>query len=96
MGVWTVVLTFVTWNVCFVSQGCGEGGVSGSCADLCDMDLGVLCHRGVVRMVFRAVVPTSVTWNWVFVSQGCGEDGSLGSCADLCDMDLVFCVTGVW
>ncbi len=35
-----VVLTSVTWNEGFVSQGCGEDGVSGSCADLCDMDLG--------------------------------------------------------
>jgi hypothetical protein len=40
VGVWAVVLTSVTWIVCFVSQGCGEDGVSGSCADLCDMDLG--------------------------------------------------------
>ena len=52
MGVWTVVLTFVTWNVCFVSQGCGEGGVSGSCADLCDMDLGFCV--------------TEVWWGWGF------------------------------
>ena len=35
MGVWTVVLTFVTWNVCFVSQGCGEDrGV-----DMCGEDM---------------------------------------------------------
>ena len=40
MGVWTVVLTSVTWNEGFVSQGCGEDGVSASCADLCDMDCG--------------------------------------------------------
>ena len=36
----TVVRTSVTWIVCFVSQGCGADGVSGSYADLCDMDLG--------------------------------------------------------
>ena len=40
MGVWTVVLTFVTWNEGLVSQGCGADGVSDCCADLCDMDLG--------------------------------------------------------
>ena len=38
MGIWTVVLTSVTRIVCFVSQGCGEDGVSVCCADLCDMD----------------------------------------------------------
>jgi hypothetical protein len=56
----------------------------------------VLCHRGVVRMVFQTVVLTSVTWIVCFVSQGCGEDGVSGSCADLCDMDLAFCVTEVF
>ena len=40
MGFRAVVLTSVTWNEGFVSQGCGEDGVPGSCADLCDMDLG--------------------------------------------------------
>ena len=94
-----VVLTSVTWIWVFVSQRCGEDGVSGSCADLCDMDC-VFCVTGggggVLRMVFRAVALTSVTWNEGFVSQGCGEDGVSGSCAGLCDMDCVFCVTGVW
>ena len=56
----------------------------------------MLCHRGVVKMGFRAVVLTSVTWIGVFVSQGCSEDGVSGSCADLCDMDCVFCVTEVF
>ena len=37
-----VVPTSVTWNEGFVSQECDEDGVSGSCADLCDMDL-VFC-----------------------------------------------------
>jgi hypothetical protein len=56
----------------------------------------VLCHRGVVRMGFRAVVLTSVTWNEGFVSQVGGEDGVSGSCADLCDMDLGFWVKEVF
>ena len=56
----------------------------------------VLCHRGVVRMGFRAVVPTSVTWIVCFVSQGGGADGVSYCCADLCDMDLAFCVTEVF
>ena len=34
----------------------------------------VLCHRGVVKVGFRAVVLTSVTWIVCFVSQRCGED----------------------
>ena len=42
MGFRAVVPTSVTWIVCFVSQGCGEDGVSDCCADLCDMDL-VFC-----------------------------------------------------
>ena len=46
MGFRAVVLTSVTWIVGFVSQGCGEDGVSGCCADLCDMDL-VFCVTGV-------------------------------------------------
>ena len=60
MGFRAVVLTFVTWIWLFVSQRYGEdrsvdmygvdmygeGGVSGSCADLCDMDLG-FCVTGV-------------------------------------------------
>ena len=33
-----VMLTSVTWNEVFVSQGCGEDGVLGSYADLCDME----------------------------------------------------------
>ena len=37
--------------------------------------MSVLCHRGVLRIVFLPVVRTSVTWIWVFVSQWCGEDG---------------------
>ena len=40
MGFRIVMLTSVTWIVCFVSQGSGEDGVSDCCADLCDMDLG--------------------------------------------------------
>ena len=52
MGVWTVVLAFVTWNEGFVSQRCGEDGSLGSCADLCDMDL-VFCV-------------TEVWWGWGF------------------------------
>ena len=43
----TVVPTSVTWIWVFVSQGCGEDGVSGCCADLCDMDL-VFCVTGVL------------------------------------------------
>ena len=75
-----VVLTSVTWIWCFVSQGCGEDGVSSCCTDLCDMDL-VFCvtgggegGEGVLRIVFRPVVRTSVTWNEGFVSHGvcCG------------------------
>ena len=42
MGFRAVVLTSVTWIVCFVSQRCGEDGNLDSCADLCDMDL-VFC-----------------------------------------------------
>ena len=42
MGFRAVVLTSVTWIWCFVSQRCGEDGVSGCCADLCDMDLGLV------------------------------------------------------
>ena len=42
----TVVLTSVTWIWVFVSQRCGEDGVSGSCADLCDTDC-VSCVTGV-------------------------------------------------
>ena len=41
-----VVRTSVTWIWVFVSQGCGADGVSGSCADLCDMDY-VFCVTGV-------------------------------------------------
>ena len=37
--------TSVTWIWVFVSQGCGEDGVSGCCADLCDMDM-VFCVTG--------------------------------------------------
>ena len=48
MGVWPVVRTSVTWNEGFVSQGCCADGEGG---------------EGVVRMVFRTVVPTSVIWN---------------------------------
>ena len=59
MGIWTVVLTSVTWIWCFVSQGCGEDGEGG---------------EGVLRIVFQTVVLTSVTWIVCFVSQGCGED----------------------
>ena len=33
--------------------------------------------EGVVRMVFRTVVPTSVTWIWCFVSQRWGEGGGV-------------------
>ena len=51
MGFRSVVQTSVTWNEGFVSQRCGEDGVSDYCSDLCDMDLGVLCHRGVVKIV---------------------------------------------
>ena len=46
MGFWAVVLTSVTWIVCFVSQGGGADGVSDCCADLCDMDMG-FCVTGV-------------------------------------------------
>jgi hypothetical protein len=53
------VLTSVTWNEGFVSQGCSEDGEGG---------------EGVLRIVFQTVVLTSVTWNEGFVSQGCGED----------------------
>ena len=42
MGFRAIVLTSVTWIVCFVSQGGGDDGVSDCCADLCDMDL-VFC-----------------------------------------------------
>ena len=52
-----------------MSQGSGEGGVSGSCADLCDMDCVFCVTGGVVKVGFRAVVPTSVTWIWLFVLQ---------------------------
>jgi hypothetical protein len=72
MGFRTVVLTSVTWNEGFVSQGCSEDGEGG---------------EGVLRIVFQTVVLTSVTWIWVFVSQGCGEDGVSDCCADLCDME---------
>ena len=64
-----VVLTSVTWNEGFVSQGCGADGVSGCCADLCDMDFGFCVTGGVVRMGFRIVMRTSVTWIWLFVLQ---------------------------
>jgi len=37
-----VVLTSVTWNEGFVSQGCSEDGSLDCCAVLCDMDL-VFC-----------------------------------------------------
>lgn len=37
----------------------------------------VLCHRGVLRIVFRAVVPTFVTWIVCLVSQGGGEGGGV-------------------
>ena len=39
MGFRAVVPTSVAWNEGFVSQRCGEDGVSGCCADLCDIDL---------------------------------------------------------
>ena len=54
MGFRAVVLISVTWIWCFVSQGCGGDGSLDSCADLCDMDLGVLCHRGVMKMCSRS------------------------------------------
>jgi len=52
LGFRTVVPTSVTWIWVFGSQGCGEDGVSDSCADLCDMDLG-FCVTGV-------------WWGWCF------------------------------
>ena len=78
-----VLLTSVTWNEGFVSQRCGGDGVSGCCADLCDMDLVFLCHRGVVKIVaWRGMAWRGmVRLVWRCMLRNGMEKGKFGGCS---------------
>ena len=58
--------------------------------------MGVWCHKGVGRLVFRPVCLVFVTWNGCFVLQRCWKTGVLVGLPGVCDMAWVFGVTKVF